>query len=228
MGGLAAAWHSAGFPYWTSGSATCRSAHSNSASAIKQGVVISSFLKDQVDKGYMIGPLQPASHPGIITSHMAIVPKNTPGKFWVIIDLSSPEGHSVNDHIHRELTHVAYSSIDDAALLMQYLGPYAVMVKLDIKDDYRMVLVHPEDRRFLGVSWQGQLYIDCQLPFGLASSPAIFNSVAKALEWILRAQGVSHIIHYLDDFLFWGAPGAGECERAPTPDFKPARSWEFL
>ena len=193
---------------------TCRPSHGNSPSAIKQCEVISSFLEDQVHKGYMIGPLQPASHPGVVTSRMAVVPKKTPGKFRVIIDLSSPDGHSVNDHIHRELTHVAYSSIDDAALLMHHLGPHALMAKLDIKDAYRMVPVHPEDRHFLGVSWQGQLFIDCQLPFGLASSPAIFNSVAEALEWILRKRGVNHIIHYLDDFLILGAPGEGECERA--------------
>ena len=142
------------------------------------------------------------------------MPKKTPGRFRVIINLSSPDGHSVNDHIHRELTHVAYSSIDDAALLMYHLGPHTLMAKLDIKDAYRMVPVHSENCRFLRVSWQGQLFIDCQLPFGLASSPAIFNSVAEALEWILHKRGVNHIIHYLDDFLFLGAPGEVECERA--------------
>ena len=88
------------------------------------------------------------------------------------------------------------------------------MAKIDIKDAYRLIPVHPQDRRFLGISWQGTVYVDCQLPFGLASAPAIFSAVAQALEWILRARGVRHIIHYLDDFLILGAPNSPECANA--------------
>ena len=58
------------------------------------------------------------------------------------------------------------------------------------------------------------LYVDCQLPFGLASSPAIFCAVVEAFEWILRSRGVQGIMHYLDDFLLLGSPGTQECEHA--------------
>ena len=58
------------------------------------------------------------------------------------------------------------------------------------------------------------MYVDCQLPFGLASAPAIFNAIADALEWILRSRGIRAIIHYLDDFLVLGAPASDECQRA--------------
>ena len=163
----------------------------------------------------MLGPLSPEDSSGVITSRMAVIPKKTAGKWRVIVDLSSPHsGHSVNDNLHRYLSHVSYSSTDNVAMLMHFLGTGALMAKLDIQDAYRLVPIHPADRRFLGVSWQGSVYVDCQLPFDLASAPAIFNALAEALKWILRARGVKYIIHYLDDFLLLGHPNSDECSVA--------------
>lgn len=129
-----------------------------------------------------MGPFDPAQCSGLITSSLGVVPKSTPGKFRVIVDLSSPSGSSVNDQTCRELTHVAYSSIEDAALLMQALGPGTQLAKIDIKEAYRIIPVHPQERPFLSVLWEGGVYVDFQLPFGLASAPAIFSAVAEALE----------------------------------------------
>ena len=61
------------------------------------------------------------------------------------------------------------------------------------------------------MTWEGGVYIDAVLPFGLRSAPKIFNSVADALEWVVRARGVEEICHYLDDFLVAGAPGRSQC-----------------
>jgi hypothetical protein len=148
------------------------------------------FLKQQVETGHAIGPLDPNSCHGVVVSSLGVVPKATPGKFRVIVDLSSPSGHSINDYLRREWTHVSYSSVDDAALLMHALGPGTLMAKLDIRDAYRIIPVHPEERRFLGVLWDKQVYVDCQLPFGLASAPAIFSALAEALHWVLHHRGV--------------------------------------
>ena len=190
------------------------SSRGNSPSAVAHPQVISSFLQDQVQAGFMVGPLSASACPHISVARMAVVPKKSPGKFRVIVNLSAPESRSVNDNIHRELTHVAYSTIDDAVLLMHHLGRQCLMAKIDIQNAYRLIPVHPEDRYCLGVSWQDQVYVDCQLPFGLASAPAIFCAVAEALEWILRSRGVQGIMHYLDDFLILGSPNTQECERA--------------
>lgn len=52
--------------------------------------------------------------------------------------------------------------------------------------------------------------IDKQLP--LWSAPILFNAYTDALESILREQGVSNILHYMDDFLVIGAPHSGKCQ----------------
>ena len=64
------------------------------------------------------------------------------------------------------------------------------------------------------MSWQGSVYVDCQLLFGLATAPAIFNALAEALEWILKPRGVHYVIHYFDDFLLLGRPNSDECTMA--------------
>ena len=73
-----------------------------------------------------------------------------------------------------------------------------------MKDAYRIVPIHPADPRFLAIMWQRQLFVDKQLPFGLASAPAIFSTIAEALEWVLQRRGVCHVLHYLDDSCCWG------------------------
>ena len=64
---------------------------------------------------------------------------------------------------------------------MHALGLATQLAKIDIKEAYQMLSVHLQERPFLAVSWEGDVYVDCQLLFGLASAPAIFSAVAEAL-----------------------------------------------
>ena len=59
------------------------------------------------------------------------------------------------------------------------------------------------------------VYIDTCLPFGLRSVPKLFNTMHMAdfLAWILEQQGMSILMHYLDDFLAMGHPLTPECQR---------------
>ena len=81
-------------------------------------------------------------------------------------------------------------------------------MKLDLKNAYRTIPVHPEDHHLLSVTWEGNTYIDRALPFGLRSAPKIFSAVADMIAWALHCAGIQHQIHYLDDFLFMGAPNS--------------------
>ncbi len=61
----------------------------------------------------------------------------------LIVDLSSPEGKSVDDRIDPELCTMAYSAVDDAVKLVLKAGREARIAKVDIKQAYRMVPIHP-------------------------------------------------------------------------------------
>ena len=100
--------------------------------------------------------------------------------------------------------------VDEVASAILELGQGTQLAKLDIQSAYHIIPVHPADRWLLGMEWSGMVYIDTVLPFGLRSAPKVFNAVADALEWIMRKQGIVHILHYLDDFLFLDKTQGGE------------------
>ena len=53
-----------------------------------------------------------------------------------------------------------------------------------------------------GLRWEGSYYYERFLPFGLRSNPAVFDSVATAVNWIMQHEfATDHRLHYLDDFL---------------------------
>ena len=129
--------------------------------------------------------------PEVHLSRLGVIPKsNQPGKWRLIVDLSYPEGRSVSDGISGELCSLQYMRMEEVVRRLLKLGPGAQMAKMDIKSAYRMVPVHPQDRVLLGVQWEGQVYVDALLPFGLRSAPKIFNALADGLEWIAKDHGV--------------------------------------
>jgi len=86
------------------------------------------------------------------------------------------------------------------------------MAKLNIRSVYRIVPVHPQDRHLLGMMWDGKVYVDAALPFGLRSAPKIFMALADAIEWIAKSQGVENLWHYLDNFILCGAADLEQCQ----------------
>ena len=67
-----------------------QSSQGNTLSVTDKAEVVSSFLTSQCGKGRMLGPFPPEDSTGVITSHMAVIPKKVAGKWRVIVDLSSP------------------------------------------------------------------------------------------------------------------------------------------
>ena len=146
---------------------------------------------------------------------MGIIPKpHQPGTWRLIVDLSFPEGHSVNDGIPSDICSIQYASMDQAVEIVRALGVGTLMAKLDLKSAYRMVPVHPQDQWLLGMSWEDRILVDTCLPFGLRSAPKIFSAVADGLTWAMHCKGIEYMLHYLDDFLFLGPPNHPMCGSA--------------
>ena len=169
------------------------------------------YLDEERAKGRVLGPVRPSDIPQVHTSRFGVIPKKGVNKWRLILDLSSPEDRSVNDGIQPDLCSLSYVSVDDAARIIVQAGRGALLAKVDIKSAYRLVPVHPEDRLLLGMAWEGEVFVDNVLPFGLRSAPKIFTALADALEWVVRQAGVEEVMHYLDDFLIVGAPDSDQC-----------------
>ena len=101
-----------------------------------------------------------------------------------------------------------YVSVDDAIAHIMRSGPGTLLAKIDIKSAFRLIPVHLQDRHLLAMEWRRNLFIDTCLPFGLRSAPKLFNILADLAEWAMRHQGVSYVMHHLDDFLTTGPPNS--------------------
>jgi hypothetical protein len=162
--------------------------------------VVQDYLEAELRRGVVLGPFIRAEVPKVHLNRFGVIPKpHQPGRWRLIVDLSYPEGRSVNDGISSDLCSLQYVKVDDVVRQLLQLGPGALMAKLDVKSAYWIVPVHPQDRHLLGMQWKDGVYVDAALPFGLRSAPKIFNALADAVEWIGREHGVSHLWHYLDD-----------------------------
>lgn len=172
----------------------------------EQQEVIHGYLVQECATGLVVGPLARGSLPQIQISRIGVILKGSTGRWRLIVYLSAPEGYSINDGIASPLCSLSYVSVRDAVSAICRLGRSTLMAKVDIRSAYRTVPVHPEDRWLLGMWWDNNVYINTVLPFGLHSTPKIFNALADAAEWIIREEGVKEVLHYLDNFLLLGAP----------------------
>lgn len=150
-----------------------------------------------------VGPFPSLPLPNLQISSFGVIPKKgQPGKWHLIMDLSSPRGSSVNDGINPDKFSMHYIKLDQIISMVAKHGTGAMMAKFDVEAAYRNIAVHSEDWYLLGMKWCGQFFVDLALPFGLRSVPYIFNSMADVVEWIiLNRYNVADPMHYLDDFL---------------------------
>ena len=68
--------------------------------------VITAYIKEEVqaNRMYLVGPVNEALVKSIHCSPFGVIPKkNKPGRWRLILDLSSPDGQSVNDSIAKDL-----------------------------------------------------------------------------------------------------------------------------
>ena len=61
---------------------------------------------------------------------------------------------------------------------------------------------------------EGQAVHRRSAPIWAEVSTQDFNAVAEAMQWIFRSQGIKLTLHYLDDFIVFGAPATAECQVA--------------
>ena len=126
--------------------ARLKSCTHNMLSATQFPQVIDNYLSQELALERIAVVLQDLV-PTVHTSPFGVIPKkHKPEKWRLILDLSSPAGLSVNDGIDKELCSLAYTSIDEVVKCIISRGQGAMLAKVDIKQAYRNVPVHPDDR----------------------------------------------------------------------------------
>ena len=150
---------------------TCQPRRKNMPSADLHHQIVEEYLSKECSTGKIVGPLPLQEFPFVQISPFGVIPKFTPGKWRLILDLSSPHGKTVNDGIDKRLCSLTYTKVDEVVNYVLQKGRGMWLAKIDIQEAYRIVPVHPQDRLLLGMMWDGQLYADTALPFGLRLAP---------------------------------------------------------
>ena len=176
----------------------------NHASALQISQELSQNIADELRLA-RICPMNELP-PNYACSPLGATPKKQNGEItrWRRIhDLSFPHGYSVNDGIPEHYRSLTYQTLDDAIRIIERLGRHTTLHKRDLRDAFRKIPVSPLDHFLLLFKWENQIYADMFLPFGLATSPFIFNMFSEALHWILNHLYGLEVVHYLDDFLLF-------------------------
>ncbi len=167
---------SQGFRVGFKATSKLRSAKTNFPSVQHHSEVVKKYLDAELALGRMLGPFDPQQLPGVHISSFGVIPKqHQVGRWRLIVDLSSPEGASVNDGIPTQLYSLKNIKVDEIAKSILRIGMGTEVAKMDIKSAYHIVPVHPGDRWLLGMRWRNQLFVDTALPFGLRSAPKNFH-----------------------------------------------------
>lgn len=103
-----------------------KSATKNKSSACQHPSVVDSYLANEVSLGRVAGPFSSPPVPNLHISSFGVIPKEgQPGKWRLIVDLSSPRGSSVNDGIFGDELTMQYIRLNQVIHndgLMSWLG----------------------------------------------------------------------------------------------------------
>ena len=111
----------------------------------------------------------------------------------VIVDLSMPQGASVNSGIPK-------NSLDGdpfklrlpnpatlADKILQY-GKGCLLYKVDLSRAYRQLRTDPLDWPFLMLHWEDQFYLDISIPFGLRHGASACQKTTEAVSAIAKEE----------------------------------------
>lgn len=184
----------------------------NHPSVMGQPDIVESIIAREIKLGRVCGPFTSPPFDNFHVSPLALIPKQEPGKFRLIHNLSYPRDNSVNSAIPREHTTVSYETLDAALEWVLAYGEGSLIAKVDIEEAYRIIPIHPESFHLLGFTWRNKWYFDRFLPFGLSYSCQLFERFSNAIQWILKERyGVPAMTHILDDYMFYGPPRDDTC-----------------
>ncbi len=126
-----------------------------------QSVVIEHVMTE-VERGCLVGPLPSFQVNQVHVSPIGLVQKPHTNRWSMIVDLLMPSSFSVNNCISSDSCSLTYALVDKAVDWIRQLGhvqskSYPQLVKMDLKDAYRIVPVHPHDQHLLVIRWQDEV-----------------------------------------------------------------------
>ena len=181
-----------------------KSNESNHKSAVDFQDHVELYLQQEMNYGAILGPFKDPPMKQMHISNFMTREKADSDKRRVIIDLSFPFGHSVNDGITSEVYLgtpflLTVPTIDDITSKIIKLGKGSLLYKIDVSRAFCHVKVDPRDHSLLGLKLQ-EYFIDTCLPFGFRHGSAIFQCLSDAVRHFMGQKGFQ-VTNYIDDVI---------------------------
>ena len=212
-----------GFPLAHNGKSGSKSIPKNHKGARNYPSQMEEMLKKEVQQHAVIGPFDKSPF-GTETylSPLNLVPKKDSSKRRLILDLSYPEGNSINDGIRKDEylgveEKLTLPSVDQLTEQIAKIGRGARVFKIDLVRGYRQFYICPSAINWLGYMYKGKFYFDCTLSMGSRSSARCCERVTSAVVFIFKTKYGHFAINYLDDI------GAAESEQKAAEAFEHLR-----
>ena len=140
-------------------------------------------------------------------------PKNNDSR-RVIVNLSYPEGHSVNSNIKSDSYDdydfdLSYPTIDNIVDEIANVGKDVLLYKLDISRAFRNLRIDPRDYGVMGLQWDCNYYVDISIAFGYKHGSA--QRLGDTIRHIMTSQRYA-VFPNIDDII--GVQSAVYAQRA--------------
>ena len=138
----------------------------NLLSATSQPEITSKLIQSEVDKGFLLGPLD--SMPFRVNP-TGIAEGKYSKKKRLIVDLSAPHNDDnnkcLNELIDKEDFSLNYVTIDYAIKTIKQSGTGSWLCKTDISDAFKLLPIHPTLWPFHAIKWNGKYYYHMHVSF---------------------------------------------------------------
>jgi hypothetical protein len=172
---------------------------------------IDAYIVEELQAGSIIWPFDksPFEIPAVF-SPLSTVEKRDSTKRRVIMDLSFPEGRSINNMIPKAEylgapVRLRYPGVDDLVDMIKIKGRGCAVYKRDLARAFRQFPVDPGQINLLGWTWVRQMYFDLALVMGCTISCYLCQRITDALKYMFRKSGYD-LVNYIDDLVsaeFW-------------------------
>ena len=167
---------------------TTFSSGENHPSAVKFPEDVHAYFNKELTHKAIAGPFNDFQFP-VHYSPMLTRPK-TDDTRRVIVNLSYPYGHSVNDAISKDVHdtvqfNLKYPSIDHIVDAIGQSDTRVMLSKIDVNRAFCNLCVDPSDYNLLGIKWNNNSYLDINIPMGLKMGSALCQRTTDILRHIL-------------------------------------------
>ena len=157
----------------------------NAKSSVFYGEMITDEVGHWLKKKYAAGPFNKPPFEDICISPLMASKQKT--KIRPILNLSAPEGNSVNECMDACLFRkLEMSSAKKFGQGLHLAGKNAKFAKTDLQDAYKLLPCKKEEQKFFGFQWLDKYFVDISTPFGSRAAPANFDDFGETLKNITK------------------------------------------